>query len=626
MRGSEDRAPGLDGIRGIAVLAITAYHLGFINGGILSVSVFFTLSGYLITSILLSSIDKKGSVDLKSFWFRRARRLLPGLIMLLGVVLGAAAIARPIKLAVYARQAVAASLYVANWATIASGDNYFNRFDGLGPFDHLWSLAIEEQFYAVWPLLLIGLLVISRRRRAFPIVVTAALAALSAWWMARLYLPNAINNTRAYEGTDARAAPIFIGALTAMFVPLGSVDRLRRGPLEAIGFVALLVVVFVVGATDEHSPFLYRGGEALVSIETAALILAAAHPATTIARVLGVAPFRWLGVRSYGIYLWHMPVVAFMPASAFVGHPYLRGGLQLGLIIALAALSWTLLEDPIRRGGLGTFRAARWWADSASLASVSAVALVPWPIFLSRASAKNSDALTIALETEKVESKPVELPPPAQPAARMTSCTHLVHVGDSTSLALTFRSYLPNEEDRLEARYRAVGVRYFTPEISGGRAIVEKINPQQVSAYEVVRWKAATGHKGCYVFALGIGDSSTTRGSFDALSKRIDWMMNAAAGKPVLWTMAKTLHTKGPYQNAYMDNWNDALVLACARHANMRVYDWAAEVQDTWYLPDEIHPNAEGARERAARIASALAVAFPRDGEPPTSCVVRSGL
>jgi peptidoglycan/LPS O-acetylase OafA/YrhL len=620
----DDRAPGLDGIRGIAVLSITAYHLGWINGGILSVSVFFTLSGYLITSILLSSIQKRGSVDLKSFWFRRARRLLPALIMLLVVVLGAAAVARPLKLHGYTRQAVAASLYVANWSTIASGDNYFNRFDGLGPFDHLWSLAIEEQFYAVWPVLLLGLFALSRRTRALPIVVTAALAALSAWWMARLYLPTAMNNTRAYEGTDARAAPILIGALTAMFVPLGGVPKLRRGVLEAIGWVSLVVVVVLVARVDEHSPFLYRGSEALTSIETSALILAAAHPQTAIARVLGLAPFRWLGVRSYGLYLWHMPIVAFMPASAFAGHPYLRGGLQLGLIVALAALSWSLLEDPIRRHGLTTIRAARWWADSASLASVSAVALVPWPVFLSRASAKNADALVLALETEKVENKPVELPPPPAPGPLLTSCTRLVHIGDSQSLALTFRSYIPKEEERLEARYRAVGVRFFTPEISGGRAIVEKISLDQQSAYEVVRWKAETGHKGCYVFALGVGDSSTTKGSIDALSKRMDWMMRAAAGAPVLWTTTKTLHAKGPYQNAYMDNWNESLVLACARYPNMRVYDWAAEVQDSWFLPDEIHPNAEGARERAARIAAALAVAFPRDGAWPTACVVQS--
>ncbi len=249
--GDHRHAPGLDGSRGAAVAAITAYHLGWIDGGILSLSVFFALSGYLITSILLASLRKTGRIDLRTFWLRRARRLLPGLALLLVVVLGAAAIARPRQLGAYARQALSASLYVANWATIARGDDYFNRFSGPGPFDHLWSLAIEEQFYVLWPLLLVGLLIVSGRRGAkgealgrralIPtMVVTGLLAAASAVAMAWLYAPEAINNTRAYEGTDARAAPILLGSLAAMLLPLGEIGhggRRRRVVLDVIGLI-----------------------------------------------------------------------------------------------------------------------------------------------------------------------------------------------------------------------------------------------------------------------------------------------------------------------------------------------------------------------------------------------------
>lgn len=609
------RAQGLDGIRAFAVLAITAYHLRFIEGGLLSVSVFFTLSGYLITSILLR--DK--GIDLKSFWIRRARRLLPAVLLLLVVVLSATAIARPGQLSAYLRQAFAASAYFANWATIARGDNYFNRFDGPGPFDHLWSLSIEEQFYAAWPMLLLSLLALGKRRlgkrrRALAIIVTGALAVASALAMAFHYAPTAINNTRAYEGTDTRAAPILIGAVAAMILPLEEVARARRVVLDVLGALAAAALVMIVGRVHEDSPLLYRGADSLVGVATAVLVIAAAHPSTVVGRLLGVAPLRWIGQRSYGIYLWHMPVVAFVPMTMLARHPYVRGGFQLAMIICLAATSWAVLEDPIRRNQTSLPKA------TALAVPIATIALVPW-LLLSPATASQFEAMAVRITDD--EAPP---PLPQQKSALLTSCTHLVHIGDSTSLALTFKSILPAPEDRLDAQYRSVGVRHFTAEISGGRAIVEKMKDEP-SAYEVVSLKSSTGHLGehsCYVLALGNGDSATVRGNVEALGKRIDWMMRVASGARVLWTTTKTLSSKGAYRNAYMEGWNQALIAACARYRNMRVYDWAAEVRDEWFLPDEIHPNAVGARERASRLARALAVAFPGDGAASSECVIRS--
>jgi peptidoglycan/LPS O-acetylase OafA/YrhL len=639
-------APGLDGIRGVAVAAIVAYHLGFADGGLLSVTVFFTLSGYLITSILLSSWRKTGGLDLKVFWLRRARRLLPALLLLLGVVLLSSAIARPQKLAAYGRQAFSALIYMANWATIARGDTYFNRFSGPGPFDHLWSLAIEEQFYAVWPLLLLGMLTLGRRwfRRATvpAMIVTAVLAVASALAMAWRYSPDAMNNTRAYEGTDTRVAPILVGVLTAMFLPLYEMrkapadDRRRRIVLDVLGAIATVVIVKIVLSTDEYNPFLYRGGEAVVAIATAVLVVACAHPATFVGKAFGLAPFTWLGVRTYGVYLFHMPIVAFMPETTLAGRPVLRALLQLALILGMAGLSWTLLEDPIRRNGLvatftrnGRWAIARRWAGALALVPVATAAFAVWPL-LSPASAAENDMETIIaeLQADAPDPEPRELMAATTgtaplPEAALTSCTSLVHVGDSTSLGLMSAKYLPDPADRLDAQYGAVGVKLFVPEIYGGRAIVEKLNGHP-SAYEVVAWKKATGYKGCWVLALGIGDAATVRGNVAALSQRIDWMMEAADGNPVMWTTTKTLLDKGPYDDAYMKSWNGALVQACARYPNMRVFDWASEVQDDWYLADEIHPNDPGSKQRAARMAKALAVAFPKDRPSPPGCLVRS--
>jgi len=650
------RAPGLDGIRGVAVAAITLYHLRLIDGGILGVTVFFTLSGYLITSILLASVRKTSTIDLKTFWLRRARRLLPALFLVLVVVLIAAAIARPSKLVTYARQALSATFYVANWATIASGDNYFNRFSGPGPLDHLWSLAIEEQFYAIWPLLVLGLLVAGRRvlrrptrREEVPacylhagrptvvlIAVTVLLAVASTLSMAWRYMPGAMNNTRAYEGTDTRAAPMLVGAFTAMLLPLDEVRKggRGRGVLEVVGAAAAMVLWWVVATTDEYSAFLYRGAEAVAAVATAALLLAAVHPTTFVGRALGIGPLRWLGERSYGVYLWHLPVVAFMPATMLSGHSFARGALQAALIVGLAALSFELLEDPIRRDGfMATFakgtgrKLGLRWAGAMVLVPLSTGALAVWPVV--SPPAKDFDALTAELTVDAPPSpQPIELAAatvtaPTPKEAAQTACTQVIHVGDSTSLSLVSKSYIPLPEDRLDARYRAVGVELFVPQISGGRAIVEKLNGHP-SAYEVVAAKIDTGYKGCWVFAIGMGDSATIFGNVPGLSKRIDWMMNAAQGRPVLWTTNKTLLTKGPYRNDHMQSWNRALLQACERHDNMRVYDWAAEVQDDWYLLDQIHPNDVGANERARRLAAALAIAFPKDRPKAPDCLIRT--
>ncbi len=613
-------AAGLDGIRGVAVAAITAYHLGLIRGGILSVTVFFTLSGYLITSILLRG------VDLRTFWVRRARRLLPALGLLLVVVLAATSIARPSQLSLHAKQAASAALYVANWATIARGDNYFHRFSGPAPFDHLWSLAIEEQFYVVWPLVVAGMLMLSARRKTQLMLVTGVLAVMSTVWMAVCYVPHAVNNTRAYEGTDTRAAPILIGALAAMIVPLertGEGGRGRRLVLEAVGLVALAVVVVVVARTDELSPFLYQGGEVVVALASAVLVVAAGHPSTWVGRALGVAPLRWLGERTYGIYLWHLPVVAFMPPSALQGRPVARVLVQVAAILALAALSWALLEDPIRRNGFRAAfseRALR-FAGVTLLVPIATGALIVWPK-LTPASARDLDPLA-ELAAETPEARPVELAAvPMAKAAPRTSCTQLVHLGDSTSLGLISKQYLPDPADRLDARYQSVGVTLFIPEISGGRSIVEK-HQEKPSAYEVVAARTAESFKGCWVFALGTSDAATTLGNVPGLMNRIRWMMERAGGAPVLWLTNKTVLAKGAYRNAHMLNWNQALLDSCKRYPNMRVYDWASEVRDAWFLPDAIHPNEVGSRERAARVARALAVAFPHGGPPSAECVVK---
>jgi peptidoglycan/LPS O-acetylase OafA/YrhL len=625
MKNPEQNAyfPGLDGIRAIAVSAVVLYHLQmpFADGGLLGVSVFFTLSGFLITSLLLAEHQREGRIALGGFWIRRARRLLPALLLMVPVVVAATFFARPSHLADVTRDSFYALLYVANWATILRGGDYFQRFSGPGPLDHLWSLAIEEQFYLVWPLVVAGLLLLSRRRTLPLAVVTALLVVASTWAMFHAYDPMAQNNTRAYEGTDTRAAALLLGALAAVLLPLHRISKLAgraAKALDVLSVAGLATIVTCIVVTDEYSSFLYRGGELGLALASSLLAIGASHPQTLMSRVLSTAPMRWIGARSYGIYLWHMPVVAFMPEEVLAESPALRGAFPGALILVLAAISYRLGEDPIRR----RVPFARGWRvlmRAVPVAIVATVALAIWPMGVPTMSPMEA----LAAEAPPSSVEPTPMPAPvlaAEPTGLATKCVDVVHVGDSTSIGLTSNRFLPDPNDQIGARYRAVGVERFWPEISGARSMVETIR-SQVNATDIVERRVAAGYEGCFVLALGTNDPANTSGNARMLAERIDAMMARAGGRPVLWTTTKTLRAKGPYRNENMAVWNRVVVDACTRYPNMRVYDWATEVQDDWFLRDAVHFNSLGSRERSTRIATALAHAFPRNGSS-SQCLV----
>ncbi len=654
-------APGLDGIRALAVVLVVGYHLGIpsLRGGFIGVSVFFTLSGYLITSLLLGELERTQRVDLKRFWLRRARRLLPASMAVLVAVVLTAAIGGSPKLGSYARQALSASLYVANWTTIARGDDYFSRFSGLGPLDHLWSLSIEEQFYLVWPLTLM-LLVRAGRALGHSLklarVLTVTMMVASSAAMAWLFQPHAINNTRAYEGTDTRAAALLVGALVAMQLPLAKVlaseplSARRRAALDALGLTALSIVLLFAFYTDESAAFLYRGGEFALSIATVSLVASAAHEGTLASRVLSARPLRWIGERSYGIYLWHLPVLAWLPGALSTEHLILRAIVTTLAILLLAAASYAFLEAPAR--GIAAPTLSR--LLGAALFFPCAMLVLAEGPRLERIAAAESTALltgkeeplevpaempTILTGTATQGALPVAPTVPATssasagstPAAAPTSggstlrtlCRKLIHLGDSTSIALDSGAFIRNPSDRLKARYRAIGVDSIVLEIDGALSVEEKLGKRK-NAWERAHAHHIAGYDGCWVFALGTNDPANVRGDIAELGRRIDKMIGEAGNRPSLFLTTRTLHQKGLYRDAVMKQWNRAVLDACTRHPNMRVYDWASEYKDAWFQSDKVHPNDTGAKERAARIAQALAMAFPESGASPNDCVIRT--
>ncbi|WHY78354.1 acyltransferase family protein [Neobacillus sp. WH10] len=347
---------GLDGLRGLAVLSVIFYHIGFpwASGGFLGVVVFFVLSGYLITDIIMTEWEQRRRINLKNFWIRRARRLLPAMLTMLVIIIGWVSLFHHHLLEKLQADALAALLYISNWWYIFHHQSYFDSFQSPSLLTHFWSLAVEEQFYLFWPLLLaFGLRFISKRSILF---ITLTLIGISALTMAILYEPGS-DPSRVYYGTDTRAFSLLIGSALALIWPsqklAAKVPLALRLVLNLIGTIALVVILLMVGLTNQYDPFLYRGGMVLLSIASMLLVAVLVHPANSISRVFNFKPLRWIGIRSYGIYLWQYPVLILTsPAINTTGISIGRVIFQLTCIIVLASLSWKFIENPIRLYGL----------------------------------------------------------------------------------------------------------------------------------------------------------------------------------------------------------------------------------------------------------------------------------
>jgi len=357
IEGSKSYIPSLDGIRALAVLAVICYHLGYgwAQGGLLGVDVFFVLSGYLITDLLLSEHRKNGFIRLKSFWLRRARRLLPALFVMLFIVLGWVTLFNQAQLPQVKSDLLPATFYYSNWWFIFEHVSYFAKFGPPSPLGHLWSLAIEEQFYLIWPLIIILTLKITKSKKVLGIITCMGIVA-SACEMAVLYQPY-VDPTRLYDGTDTRAFALLLGALLAIYRPRDKKIAISQNSLlwvNTVGIAALIGLLLMFWQTDEYSAFLYQGGMLLTSVLSALMIIIAVIPDTYLAKSLSNPILKWIGQRSYGIYLWHYPIITL--TTPYNSQPnLLRSILQVAVSFACAALSWEYIEEPIRHGGLSRF-------------------------------------------------------------------------------------------------------------------------------------------------------------------------------------------------------------------------------------------------------------------------------
>lgn len=344
----------IDGLRALAVIMVLAYHLKmpFAKSGLLGVTVFFVISGYLITGILINEIEESGGVDLKNFWLRRIRRLLPAVLSMAVVMIFVSAVVNRVVFTKGCNDLLSAVFGYNNWWQIFRKVSYFENAGAPSPFTHCWSLAIETQFYLIYPILLILLSKARDRGKVFA-AVTAVLAMISVVLMGVLYSPDG-DPSRVYYGTDTRAFSLLIGALAAIQKEYHIIKVKLRGKLWAvIGSISVLILIGMMMFISSYSSFLYYGGQAIVSALAAFVVYAVTVSRSPLNIILGSSILKWIGDRSYSIYLWHYPIIVLMSGGKRAAWWIVI--LEVVLSVGLAELSYRFIETPVRHGIIGEY-------------------------------------------------------------------------------------------------------------------------------------------------------------------------------------------------------------------------------------------------------------------------------
>ena len=601
------RIGGLDGLRAIAVAVVLVYHLlpGLLPGGMVGVDAFFVISGFLITSLLLVERRTTGRIDVRRFWTRRLRRIVPALLVAVAATVAAAACLGGDVLLAVRRQVIGSVLLVYNWVEIVAGSSYFDQTQPL-LLTNVWSLAVEEQFYLVWPLVIIVLLArgVSRQRVRVGALLALVLSLASAVWALRLVRDGA-PVSRVYMGTDTHAFGLMLGAAWALWhgrategadlEPQPAGLRRVRGAAGWAGLAGLLVLARVAGETAADGGSGPEPALIIASVCALAVVQAltgevagADGPARRLMSLLEARPLKWLGERSYGLYLWHWPlgVLAFyaIPPTA---NPWVVAVGVLGLTLCAAELSYALIETPVRRDGLlvRLRRVARLRPRQMVPAGGGATALVLL-LVLAFASqpAQSAAQQAIAIGTGHL-SAPSAAPAPAATAAPAQSAPEpsaapftggeVVVVGDSVTIAAA-----PSLEADLP-----------------GIAVNAEVSRSVYAALPALQAMDAGGARPCVVVALATNGSVET----DQLDAILSYL------GPDRRLVLVTAH--GPARTTWIPPANETIrAFAQAHPDQVAVADWDAAVaaRPDLLVDDQVHPVPEGAQLYAQTVTDAV--------------------
>ena len=612
--------PALDGLRAFAVLAVIGYHAGIphLSGGFLGVEVFFVVSGYLITSLLLREQRTTGRLSLPNFWRRRARRLLPALFTLLIAALVLSLTRAKDSLAQTRSDSLAALFYVSNWWQIIQRHSYFMDVDRPPLLLHLWSLAVEEQFYFLWPLA-VALFGRFARRGVLPVAILGSAA--SALWMAHLYDPS-LDPTRVYVGSDTRLSGLLLGAALSALVPgpfaeAAPPSRLARASHELLATLGLGGLVWLIFAGNSQDAVLYRGGLLLVDLASCALI-AGLVAKTQLARVFGAGPCAWLGRRSYGLYLWHWPIFAVTRPDFDVsasGASLLA--LRLLLTFVAAELCYRFVETPIRSGGLTRLRARpALFGTSAAALATAVIALVAFssarladahPVSTklprlpaTESSGSPSDARATA--PREVSARPLALGVPLDPAWPKT----LTLLGDSVALGLSksLPAALPGWRVEIVGR-PALMVKQVVPEFLNARAVgsVVVVGLAYNSLFERDRKN--------YERWSEIWDRGAERLMIDLKAcgaKKIVWITLREPSPELVTAAGRDQYERYAWFFPYA---NERIRALSVRHPELAIADWQAVSNVPDLTKDLIHLNPAGVALMTATVTQAVLGADP---------------
>ena len=429
------RLPGLDGLRGIAVLAVIIYHadVSLLVGGFLGVDVFFVLSGFLITTLLINELTETNTVDRARFYIRRIRRLMPALFLVLffSVLVSGLFV---LDAAYHVRRDLPwAMTFVLNWSYLFFEQSYFVNISRPPLLQHLWSLSVEEQFYVIWPIMLIGLYKVkvgNLTPRVKIFIASTVLAIASTAWMIHLSVANGYpipnDPSRVYFGTDTHAMGLLVGcAAAALWRSERLNERLtpdRAAAMNGLGLFSIAGLAYFFLYVSELNEFLYRGGFLVLSILTAILVVVAAHPGLKFGQRLGNPVLKWFGDRSYGIYLWHWPIFVLMRSGIDIQWPDpIAFVVKIAIVLVIADLSYRFVEMPIRQGAIGSrlsvWRAAgvpRPQARTLMTTAVTVVVLSASLVGMYRVPAPDAGNLTGIGGITAIDEDPVAVVEPAE--------------------------------------------------------------------------------------------------------------------------------------------------------------------------------------------------------------------